>query len=81
MAEILHQTTDCLPGMYVFDVVTTNFGALERVSRTSYRLVCVAEDASSALDGRSAANILRQVSQPQYLVAQITVNGPGCARA
>ena len=61
MAEILHKITDELPGQYVFDVVTNNLGALERVSRTAYRLVCVAEDSKSALDGRSAATILRQV--------------------
>lgn len=63
VSEILHKTTESLPALYVFDVVTNNFSALDRVSRSAYRLVCLAEDASSALDGRSAADILRQVGQ------------------
>lgn len=61
VAEILHETTETLPGSYVFDVVTSNFKALERVSRSEYRLVCFAEDSSSALDGHKAATILRRV--------------------
>lgn len=61
MAEILHETTETLPGSYVFDVVTSNFKALERVSRSEYRLVCFAEDTSSALDGHTAATVLRRV--------------------
>lgn len=61
MAEILHDITETLPGSYVFDVVTSNFKALERVSRSEYRLVCFAEDSGSALDGRKAATVFRRV--------------------
>ncbi|CAN0022390.1 unnamed protein product [Scytosiphon promiscuus] len=60
VGEILHETTTRLPGSYVFDVVRSNFGALERVSRSEYRLVCVAEDSKSALHGRMAAKLLRR---------------------
>ncbi|CBN77821.1 hypothetical protein Esi_0074_0008 [Ectocarpus siliculosus] len=49
-----------LPGSYVFDVVTNNFGALERVSRSKYRLVCVAQESRSALDGRRVAMVIRR---------------------
>lgn len=62
VARILQETTEILPSPYLFDVVNSNFSALDRVSRTAYRLVCIAEEATSTLDGRSAANILRQVS-------------------
>lgn len=61
MAETLHKTTEMLPGSYVFDVVTNNFGALERVSRSKYRLVCVAQESRSALDGRRVATVIRRV--------------------
>lgn len=67
-AEILHEAASRLPGWYVFDVVTSNFTALDRASRSDYRLVCVAEESSagshhpnSTLDGRKAAGILRSV--------------------
>lgn len=76
VAEILQEATDILPAPYVFDVVDSNFNALDRVSRTAYRLVCLAEDSTSALDGRSAANILRQVSPSARMDAHIGPEQP-----
>ena len=61
MATILLKMTEQLPGQYLFDVVTNNFAALELVSRKVYGSVWVAEEKGSALDGRTAAAILREV--------------------
>lgn len=71
-ARILDEATSGLPGYYVFDVVTSNFTALDRASRSDYRLVCVAEETScahrpSTLDGRTAACILRRVRKRSTL--------------